>query len=354
MNNAQSKVEDINDIQNSLTTQKKSHTLMYKEASETSEKISEQVTNNQKIIQVISNHLQQHPPASVMIVGRGSSDHAGVFAKYLIEVELGIPTFAAAPSVSSIYNQRLKLKDSLVIIISQSGRSPDILEQARQAKAAGAFCIALLNDREAPLSTIADYVVPLSVGKEKSVAATKSFLGTLSALLQLIAYWKKDETLISAINLLPEALTQALKADAQIKLADLNQVSSLVVLGRGFGYAVSKEIALKIKEVCALHAEAFSSAEFLHGPVAILKPGFKVIDVSINDESSSFHQEQIREITHRGADLLHLHQILENIHPRIAPLILLQRFYLDIEKIALQRGLDPDNPKGLKKVTETI
>ena len=329
-------------------------TLMAAEATEASDRIAEQLAHNEQHIIAIAEQIRQYNPHSVMIVGRGSSDHAGVFAKYLIEIEAGIPTFAAAPSVASIYHRSVNLTGVLVIIISQSGRSPDILEQARNAKASGAVCIALLNDEQAPLAEIVDHLIPLYVGAEKSVAATKSYLATLSAILQLVAHWQENHQLIAALKTIPDALTQAVNSKSQLNFEHLDHVNNLIVLGRGLGYAVSKEIALKLKEVCAIHAEAFSSAEFLHGPVTLAESQLTVLDVLVEDESAEVHRAQIEEIEQRGADIVHLHQVSKNLHPRIAALAVLQRFYLDIEQIAVSRGLNPDQPGGLKKVTETL
>jgi len=329
-------------------------TLMYLEAREAGEKIRQQLEKNKPQIEKIVEKLKLFKPHAVMTVGRGSSDHAGVFAKYLVEIEAGIPAFDAAPSVTTIYNKSVNLQGVLVLIMSQSGRSPDILEQARQAKANGAFCIALLNDEEAPLANEVDYVIPLSVGKEKSVAATKSYMATISAILQLVAYWKNDTDLISALSTINLSLEQAVNASSQLKFKDLDGVKNLVVLGRGFGYAIGREVALKLKEVCSIHAEAFSSSEFLHGPVTLVDNKFKIIDILIEDESSEVHKQQIEEMKRRGANIVHLYEIVENLHPRVAALVVLQRFYLDIESIAVARGLNPDEPSGLKKVTETI
>ncbi len=328
--------------------------LMKLEATEAPLRIEEQLINNVNNAKIIAEKIRKFNPKMVMFVGRGSSDHAGTYSKYLIEIELGIPTFGAAPSVATIYNRYLKLENTLVIVISQSGRSPDILEQAKQAKKAGAMCIALVNDEESPLVDIVDYTLPLSIGKEKSVAATKSYLATLSAILQLVAYWSEKQDLIDALKQIPEALSNAIKAQPQLNKSDIDNVKNLVVLGRGLGYAVGNELALKLKEVCAIHAESFSSAEFLHGPVALVDNHFKILDIEIMDEAFDVHKNQIEDIRNRGASVVRLHQVTKELHPRIAPLAVLQRFYLDIEHIAVQRGLNPDVPRGLKKVTETI
>ncbi len=328
---------------------------MAKEAAESANKIGLQLSRNKQLIQSLAERLKKLDLHSVMLVGRGSSDHAGVYAKYLIEIELGIPTFAAAPSVASIYGKQLNLDGCLVLIVSQSGQSPDILEQAKQSKNAGAFCIALLNKQQSPLADIVDEVIPLSVGDEISVAATKSFLATLSALLQLVAYWSEQDSLIQALESLPAKLTMAVHAKPQLYLEDLRDITNLVVLARGLGYAVSKEIALKLKEVLAIHAEAFSSAEFLHGPVALVANDLKMIQLEVADESLTSHLQQVTGLKQRGVEMINLHHnFVDSIHPRLAPLMILQRFYLDLETIAVAKGINPDKPIGLKKVTETL
>src|SRR3990167_2429655 len=170
-------------------------TIMAQEAAEAPSRIREQLAANAGRIADIVKLIKQKQPRYVYMVGRGSSDHAGVFAKYLIEIEIGLPVAAAAPSIASVYNKQLDLTGALVLVISQSGRSPDILAQVAMAKAAGALVIALVNDESSPLAQQADQVIPLNVGVEKAVAATKSYLATLSALLQLVAAWSGNSQL---------------------------------------------------------------------------------------------------------------------------------------------------------------
>ena len=201
---------------------------------------------------------------------------------------------------------------------------------------------------------MANFVLPLHAGEEKAVAATKSYLATLSALLQLVGHWKQSACLLNALDELPKHLHQAIDCSSQLNFEYLHALRHCVVLGRGLGYAISREIALKLKEVCGIHAEAFSSAEFLHGPVTLVEKALSIIDVSVQDESISSHKQQIAEVGKRGATLIHLSQAGFNMHPRIAPLSILQRFYIDIECISKEMGLDPDNPVGLKKVTKTV
>lgn len=329
-------------------------TIMAQEAAEAPARICEQLAANSSTIAAIVSQIQQRAPRYVYMVGRGSSDHAGVFAKYLIEIEIGLPVVHSAPSIASVYNKQLQLTDALVLVISQSGRSPDILAQVGMAKAAGAMVVAFVNDTTSPLAEQADFVVPLFVGPEKAVAATKSYLATLSALLQLVAVWSQQPELLTAVNQLPELLQQAQALPAQLTPESVARVQHGVVLGRGPGYAIAREIALKLKEVCGIHAEAFSSAEFLHGPVTLVKDQFAIIDVTVHDEAYAAHKAQINEVQSRGASLVHLDHGALVTHPRVLPLLVLQRFYLDVEAVARSRGVNPDAPPGLNKVTKTV
>ena len=330
------------------------NTVMEREAREAPARIQQQIDENQPLMEALGAKLRALSPKFVFMVGRGSSDHAGVFGKYLIEVETGTPVVAAAPSVKSVYGTSVKLEDSAVIVISQSGRSPDILSQAELAKAQGALCIALVNDESSPLAEMADVVVPLNVGEEKAVAATKSYLATLSALLHLVAAWKNDPELIAAVTSLPAILAETAAEPTQLEPAALDKVKHLVVMGRGFGYALSREVALKLKEVCGIQAESFSSAEFLHGPVTLVAGGLDIISLDIQDESEASHTAQVAEVKSRGASVQHIAQTRSTIAKRIAPLTLLQRFYIDVAQVAISRGIDPDAPAGLNKVTKTL
>ena len=163
------------------------------------------------------------------------------------------------------------------------------------------------SDTRSPLAEQAHFVLPLHVGAEKAVAATKSYLATLSALLQLVAVWSQQPELLNAVNALPELLLQAQALPAQLTPEGVANVKHGVVLGRGPGYAIAREIALKLKEVCGIHAEAFSSAEFLHGPVTLVKNQFAIVDVTVEDESIVAHRSQIDDVKQRGAAVMQLH-----------------------------------------------
>jgi len=315
--------------------------------------IQKQIELNDKIVQKIAHQLISLDPKMVMIIGRGSSDHAGVFAKYLIEIELSIPTCSAAPSVSSIYKKQLKLDSAVVIVISQSGRSPDIIEQAKMAKSGGAYCIAIVNDETSPLKDIVDEVLPVRAGKEVSVAATKSYLATLSTMVHLISVWSKNKELYSSLKRLPAVMKEVIANDIQLLPADFEHIKNMVVLSRGISLGIANEMALKLKEVCSIHAEAFSSAEFLHGPITLVEKGIHILNCVVKDECESSHSQQIDEIIKRNGRVIFIHQAGLEIHPRLAPLLILQRFYIDIANISVALGLNPDKPTGLKKVTQT-
>lgn len=329
-------------------------TIMAQEALQTPDVIRAQLTLNEPLILEIVNKLRALDPKLIFMIGRGSSDHAGVYAKYLFEVELGLPVSSAAPSVFGVYDKTLSLNNTVAIVISQSGRSPDILRQTESAKNGGAFTIALVNDEGSPLAELADAVIPIRAGEERAVAATKSYLATLSAIAQLCAVWNNDKSFIRGLYELPNALVSVIQQPQQLTLAFLSNTTNSVVLGRGFGYAVGREVALKLKEVLGIHAEAFSSAEFVHGPVTLAEKHLKVLDLRIDDESEPYHTKAVQDVIRRGALIETLYCENSELHKRLLPLLALQRFYLDIENIAVTLGLDPDSPPGLNKVTKTL
>lgn len=329
------------------------NTIMESEARQSPLVIQKQIQLNDKTVHKIAHQLISLDPKMVMIIGRGSSDHAGVFAKYLIEIELNIPTCSAAPSVSSIYKKQLKLDSAVVIVISQSGRSPDIIEQAKMAKYGGAYCIAIVNDETSPLKDIVDEVLPIRAGKEVSVAATKSYLATLSAIVHLISVWSKNNELYSSLKRLPAVMKEVIANDIQLLPADFEHIKNMVVLSRGISLGIANEMALKLKEVCSIHAEAFSSAEFLHGPITLVEKGIHILNCVVKDECEASHSQQIHEIIKRNGRVIFIDQAGLEIHPRLAPLLILQRFYIDIANISVALGLNPDEPTGLKKVTQT-
>lgn len=338
-------------------------TLMFREAAEAADAIAAQFAHNADVAAVLGERLRRTPPRFVVTCARGSSDHAATYGKYLFETRLGFVTASASPSVGSVYAAQQHLDGALYVLISQSGKSPDLLRNAEAARAAGAHVVALVNAEDSPLATLADTVLPLRAGPERSVAATKSYLCSLAALLQLAAHWRGDAALLEALSRLPQALRQAWQADWSPLVDGLVDARNLFVLGRGLGLGAAQEMALKLKETCGLHAEAYSSAEVKHGPMAIVGPGFPVLAFAQDDDIGAGTVAVAEEFRKRGAPVWLARPGAHGVgalpmpaspHPACTPLLAVQSFYKAVNALAVARGHDPDVPPHLNKVTETV
>jgi len=334
-------------------------TLMFNEAASSASVIAAQFARNQERVRALAADLRGNPPPFVVTCARGSSDHAATYAKYLFETRLGLVTASASPSVGSVYEARQKLQGALYLVISQSGKSPDLLRNAEAAKAAGARVVALVNVEDSPLAQLADTVTELGAGAERSVAATKSYLASLAAILQLCAYWRDDPTLIAALDALPAALAEAWQCDWTALTEGLVDAHNLFVVGRGPGLAAAQEAALKFKETCGLHAEGYSSAEVKHGPMALVGRDFPVLAFAQPDETGAGTRALADEFAARGARVWLAGEggdlpVAVAPHPLCAPLLTVQSFYRAINALALRRGHNPDLPPHLNKVTETV
>jgi glucosamine--fructose-6-phosphate aminotransferase (isomerizing) len=337
-------------------------TRMYREAAQAPQAVREQLQANAARVARLAARLRQTPPRAVVTCARGSSDHAATFARYLIETRLGLLTSSAAPSVSSVYDARPDLAGTVMLAISQSGASPDLLSAVSSARAAGAHIVALVNAEDSPLAQLADDLIPLCAGMERSVAATKSYIASLAAIVHLVASWSRDARLAAALQQAPELLERAWQLDWSAAVTRLTPANNLYVIGRGLGLAIAQEAALKLKETCGLHAEAVSAAELRHGPMALVRAGFPLLIFTQNDESRSGVTQLAAELAAQGADVLLAGAdaaratILptEGAHPVIEPLLFAQSFYRMANALSLARGGDPDRPPHLHKVTETI
>lgn len=337
-------------------------TRMFLEAGEASNVVARQIAANAQAAAEIAERLRASPPRAVVTCARGSSDHAATFAKYLIETRTGVLTSSAALSVSSVYAAQQDLDGVLYIAISQSGKSPDLLAAVESAKAGGAFTLALVNDVTSPLAALADAVLPLHAGPELSVAATKSYIAALSAIVQLVAAWTDDADLTAALETLPAGLATAWDQDWSAGIDALREATNLYVLGRGVGFGVAQEAALKFKETCGLHAEAFSAAEVLHGPMALVKDGFPAIVLAQHDETFDSTLAMAQGLAERGATVLLSGGQAEGAttlptasgHPVLEPILAVQSFYRMAAGLSVARGYDPDRPPHLNKVTKTV
>ena len=304
--------------------------------------------------------LRERDPAVIVTVARGSSDHAATYLKYACEILVGVPVASVGPSVASIYGARMRLDRAVCVAISQSGGSPDIAAMAVAARAGGAPTIAITNAPGSALAQACDRVLELHAGAERSVAATKTFVTSAVRGLWLLAEWTGDAALLAALRALPEALERAVAADWSA-VGDAR--GPHFVLGRGPTLGVAAEAALKVKEVLGVHAEAFSAAEVLHGPVAIVGAGFGVLALAAADAAEGAVAAVADELAGLGAaarattGLARRAAVLPAVrtgHPLTDPLALIVSFYAMVEAAARARGIDPDAPRHLSKVTRTL
>lgn len=302
-------------------------------------------------------------PLFLATVARGSSDHVCTYLKYAAELTLGLPVASIGPSVASVYGARLKMTRGLCLTVSQSGQSPDIVAMAEAARAGGALTVALTNHADSPLAMASERTLAIHAGAELSVAATKTFVTSAVAGLALIAHWQGDAALLAAIADLPETLAEAAATDWVALREALTGASTLFTLGRGPAFAISNEAALKFKETCQIHAESYSSAEVLHGPVAIVGPGFPVIAFATGDAAEPGVAAVADALAGKGAEVFvsssmaRAAQVLPAVrtgHGLTDPLALIVTFYAMVERVARARGIDPDTPRHLRKVTETV
>ncbi len=343
---------------------KPEETLMFSETKEAPAKLAKQLAENKSVVEALARNLQNAPPPFVVTCARGSSDHAASFGKYAIETQTGRVVASLGPSIASIYGVQCEMKNALYIAISQSGASPDIITHAEMAKKAGAIIVAIVNDVSSPLAALAHILLPMHAGPEKSVAATKTYIASLTALSHLVAVWKQDRALMEGLERLPEQLEEAFELDWSGALEVLTPAKNMFVIGRGLGYGTAQEAALKYKETCGLHAEPFSSAEVKHGPQAIIGEGFPVLIFSQKDACAKGILETLEQFRKRGSRVLFAGEgaaaspdnlpVIKNMQPLFAPIAIMESFYKMTNALAIQRGFHPDKPPHLQKVTQTL
>lgn len=348
-------------------TEPHAQTHMYREVRTIPDVVGRLLSNRAESAKSAGEKLRAVNPRLVTTIARGSSDHAAAYLKYAIELTCGVPVSSTGPSVSSVYGASLKLTESATIAISQSGKSPDIVAAARSAKAGGSLVISLTNTNDSPLAGVSETNIDICAGPELSVAATKTFVSSIVAGLLLLAHWEEDQALLGALQRLPDELAKALSCD-WAPLADEicsrpDERGSLYVLGRGPALAIAGECALKFKETCQLHAEAYSAAEMMHGPVSIAGAGFPVLALASRDAAERSVVDVAGHLAGRGVDVFvtsDAKSAARNLpfargsHPLTDPLLLVVTFYVFIEQLARRLGLNPDQPPHLRKVTETI
>ena len=296
--------------------------------------------------------VRARDPSHFVTCARGSSDNAASYFKYLAEILLGIPCCSIGASVVSIYEARLRLRGTVLVTTSQSGQSPDILAFQAEAKRVGVPTVAVTNDEASPLARDADLCLPLMAGPELSVAATKTFVTSCAMSAAMVAAGGAEASFAEAIAALPADLAAA-QALRWTKLEESAvEASSLYVLGRGPSLPIAQEAALKLKETSGLHAEAYSAAEVMHGPMELVGPGFPVFVLVADDAARPTTAKSVERLAAAGADIS-WPEHHRTRHTALDPLSIVQTFYGSAERIARQRGRNPDRPRLLAKVTQT-
>ena len=340
--------------------------MMRSEAGQSADVAARQVQANGDVIGAAAARLRALNAPFAATLARGSSDQAASFAKVLFETRLHLPTLTQAPSTGTLYGPTSpKFAGVPLIAISQSGRSPDLVDAAISARAAGAVVVALVNDQESPLYASADIPLPLAAGVERSVAATKTFVASLAAIAHLTAVWGGDRDLLDAVERIGETLEAAWRLDWSEAVEPLLDAESLLVLGRGLTLPIAGEAALKFKETSGLHAEAFSTAEVAHGPMTLVGASDPVFVFGPRDAARAGLAKRIESFTSRGACVIAAGApedigsatirlpTLEGVHPVTGAISMILPFYRFAVDLALARGRDPDQPPHLAKVTRT-
>ena len=337
-------------------------TQMRREIDEIPQAVDRLLTHGAAAIATTAAAARAANPRFLLSVARGSSDHACTYLKYASELLLGLPMASLGPSVKSVYGVDVNAKGALGISVSQSGKSPDIVRMTDSITSSGAFTVAITNEAASPLANVASATLPIHAGAETSVAATKTFVTSLVAGLWLLAKIRGDKELVAAIHGLPDHLEAARHCDWSAVLDALHG-QSLFVLGRGPSWAMANEAALKFKETCQIHAESYSSAEVLHGPVSIVGDAFPVLAFAAGDAAEPVVAEVADEIAAKGAEVFAMTNLVKRAHVLrhvrtdhwiTDPIAAIVSFYGLVDQAAARRGFNPDTPRHLNKVTETI
>ncbi len=338
-------------------------TEMRREALYAPQAVSQLLQHDGQAYAELGAELRRQPPTAVVTIARGSSDHAAHFMGYLMMARLGRLVTSLPMSLITLYQTRLHIDGLMSVAFSQSGQSPDLIAPTRFIREGGARTLAFVNEVPSPLATAAQWVFPLHAGKELSVAATKSYIAQLVAGARLTATWQDDKTLQTALERLPDALHAAAQLSWQPAVDVLCKADKLFVIGRGTGLAIAMEAALKFKETCAIQAEAFSGAEVKHGPMALVEKGFPMLVFAPRGPAQASLLTLAEEMRLRGGRVLLAAPagtpgaelpLVSTAHEDLDPIAIIQSFYLMVEGLAQTRGFNPDVPRHLAKVTQTV
>jgi glucosamine--fructose-6-phosphate aminotransferase (isomerizing) len=337
-------------------------TRMLDEAREAPDAVARLLAQDRERWRAFGERLRREPPASLLTIARGSSDHAAHYAAYLVMARLGRLVASMPMSLVTLYQSQIRCEGLASLAFSQSGQSPDLVGPTEYFRNCGALTCAFVNDAQSPLARAAEWLFPLHAGEERSVAATKSFIAQLVAGARLVASWLDDASLAAALEDLPRAMQRAVHTDWSQALETLSEADRLFVVGRGLGLPVAMEAALKFKETCGIQAEAFSGAEIQHGPMALIDEGYPLLVFAPRGPAQAGLLELARAMRTRGARVLLAAPpdvneaqlpLVESAVPELDAVCAIQGFYPMVEALARARGNDPDRPRHLKKVTRT-
>ncbi len=316
----------------------------------------------------IAHVIRQRDIRYAMLVARGTSDNAARYAKYLFGALNGLPVALAAPSLFTLYRTPPRMRDALVLGISQSGQSPDIVAVVDEGRRQGALTVAVTNTPDSPLGGAAEHVLALGVGEERAVAATKTYTAQLGAVALLAVHLADDEARLVDLQGVPAAVEQTLALEEAVSAAAQRyaEARACVVLGRGYNYGTAFEIALKLKELTYILAEPHSSADFRHGPVALVEEGFPVFALLPEGAVYGDMRSLVEELVDRDAQVCVIsdsHEALKraqvplrlpaSVPEWLSPFVCVVPGQLLALHLAQVKGYDPDHPRGLTKVTET-
>jgi glucosamine--fructose-6-phosphate aminotransferase (isomerizing) len=320
----------------------------------------ERLLTHTKLFARIAERIEESRPRIVVFCGRGSSGHVGVYLRYLIEGRLGLLVSAAAPSVVTAYRRPPDMHDALWIVVSQSGRSPDLVTATQVARQSGALTLAIVNDESSPAATASELVLPIGAGIENSVAATKTVVLSMLAGARLVAALARDDDLNDALHRLPRRTSNALACDWSAWADRVSGANASFVVGRGYGLGCARELALKVAEILRVPTLGYSAAELRHGPRASITPATPVLVLRQNDPAAAAVDDLVRDLKGAGESVFAAGGAIGTLpwvgddHPACDPVLMLVPAYRAVEAAARQRGFDPDNPPHLNKITRTL
>ncbi len=344
-------------------------TLMRREIGEIPS-VVERLVHDSGAAEQVAEAIRRAHPRYLTIVARGTSDHAGVYARYLFEALAGLPSGLAAPSITTVYGAHIDWRDVLLLSLSQSGMGPDVTEVTETARRGGALTVAITNAIDSPLASAAEHVLPCEAGREMSVAATKTYVAELTIIAALAARVAGSREMLERLQALPDVLSATIASSEAWLVAHDGPVDAHVtadrtlVVSRGFNLSTALEVALKLKETARIFADGYSSADLLHGPIVLAGPDVPVLCLRPDGPVGAAIDAGIDVVRRAGAEpwivggaevagRARALAIAETVPEPLTPIAYVVPGQLLAESVARRRGLDPDAPAGLSKVTRT-